>query len=129
MKQPPAWTIGLMMTGLAITFLGPVVVGWLVPPQAVWSEEDAAAWSKAGAELHSAIHTHGKDDQHDHGDATHAESTNVSLENAQSNFDLQQQRLKSSQSRRSWLLLGARALGVVLAIAGVAGFIANRQSV
>jgi opacity protein-like surface antigen len=129
MKQPPVWTIVVMVVGLAGALLGPVVAAWLIPPTAVWSEEDAAAWSQAGAELHAAIHTHGKEDHQAHGDHAHGETTNVSLESARANYDRQQAKRESSESRRSWLLIGVRALGIVLAIAGVAGLIANRQSV
>ncbi len=128
MSDAPAWTIALLGLGIFGMLLGPAIVGWLVPETAVWTEEDAVALSHAGADLHAAMHAHSDEASHNH--AEHAEHTHAStpLAKAQAAYDAQQQKLDTSRSRRGWLKFGARGLGVVLALAGLAGIVLRRKN-
>jgi hypothetical protein len=116
MKQP-ILTVALLAGGLVLMFAGPLAVGWLLPETAVWTDQDAAALSQAGADLHAAMHTHGKEDHAGH------EHSATPLAAAESAYSAQQQRLDASRAQRGWLLFGVRAFGVVLALAGLCGYL------
>ena len=67
----PLWTIPVLLAGLALMVAGPWVAGAIVPEQAVWTEQDAAAQNEARARMHASLHEHGSasgDGSHQHGD-------------------------------------------------------------
>lgn len=130
MSDAPAWTIALLALGIVGMILGPAIAGWLVPETAVWTEADAVELSRASAELHAAMHAHSDQASHhhaEHSDISHSHSS-APLAQAQAAYDAQQQKLAASRLRRGWLMFGARGLGVVLAIAGLAGIVLRRKS-
>lgn len=130
MKSQPLWPTCLMVLGIPLMLLGPLMVGWLVPATAVWSEEEALALTKAGADLHAAMHAEGASGKHSHGHGAPSEHEPASqpLATAEATYQAQHGRLESSRARRNWLLLGTRGLGVVLALAGVIGFAIHSQA-
>ena len=134
--KPATWSIPAIVMGLALAFLGPIVAGWIVPVESLWSDTDAAAKSKAAAELHAALHDHAG---HSHPGHKHTEHTRAGevqeaaadtdrLVAAQAEVDRQQARLDGVIASHGWLLFAVRMLGVLIAGAGVAGTIVARQS-
>jgi hypothetical protein len=124
--KPATWSIPAIVMGLVLAFLGPVVAGWIVPVESVWSDTDAEAKSKAAAELHAALHDHSG---HNHaGHVQEAATGHDRLAAAQAEVDRQQARLDGVVANHGWMLFALRMLGVLIAGAGVAGAIVARQS-
>jgi|GEM_PF-5850426 hypothetical protein len=127
--QLPPWTSIALVVGLILMLAGPTMVALLLPTSSVWTNEDAEKLTKAGADLHSAIHAH---DAHDRGQAAHGEGASENplpdLAAAQREYETQLGRLDASRSRQGWLEFGARLLGVVVAACGIAGYVMARHS-
>lgn len=129
--KPAAWSIPAIVMGLVLAFLGPVVTGWIVPVESLWSDADAEAKSKAAAELHAALHDHSS---HHHAGHSHvgrvqeAAAGHDRLATAQAEVDRQKARLDGVVAGHGWMLFAVRMLGVLIAGAGVAGAIVARQS-
>jgi hypothetical protein len=129
--KPATWSIPAIVMGLVLAFLGPVVAGWIVPVESVWSDTDAEAKSKAAAELHAALHDHSGHNHagHEHvGQVQEAAADTDRLVAAQAEVDRQQARLDGVVASHGWLMFAVRMLGVLIAGAGVVGTIFARQS-
>jgi hypothetical protein len=135
--KPAIWSVPAIVMGLALAFLGPIVAGWIVPVESLWSDADAGATSKAAAELHAALHDHAGHNHVGHNHAGHegsgaqlheAATGQDRLATAQAESDRQTARLDDVIARHGWMLLAVRVLGMLLAGAGVAGAIVARQS-
>ena len=118
-------TVVLLVAGLAAMFAGPWLVGLLLPPAALWTEADQQALTKARADMHAA--TDGPGDSKSHAEPQHQPGDALDFSQAKSAYEQQQARYDASQSRRTWLMYGARVLGILVAAAGVAGFLLQRR--
>jgi hypothetical protein len=130
--KPAIWSVPAIIMGLVVAFLGPVVIGWIVPVESMWSEADAVAKSQAAADLHAALHDHASHNHAAHGSGeAHVHETAAGPDRAtvaQAEYDRQETRLAGVVARHGWMLFGVRVFGILLASAGVAGAIAARQS-
>lgn len=130
--KPAIWSVPAILMGLVVAFLGPVVVGWMVPVESLWTEADAVAKSQAAAELHTALHDHAGHDHAGQGSGgAHVHETAAGQDRAslaQAEYDRQDSRLKGVVARHGWMLFGVRIFGILLASAGVAGALAARQA-
>jgi beta-glucosidase-like glycosyl hydrolase len=122
--KPPLWTSLALVAGLLLMLVGPAI-SYLLPTEAMWTNEDAEKLSQASANLHAAIHVSLSHD-HEHGQvaAGKPERSHQSIPElaaAQAEYDRQQARLTASVSRRDWLWYGAPILGALIASAGIAG--------
>jgi hypothetical protein len=131
--KTPQWTSLALVAGLVLMLVGPLAVTLLMPPESVWTDEDAEKLSQASAQLHAAIHanlSHGE--PHQHVGAGHIEDHKKpvpDLAAAQRAYDFEQGRLDRALARRNWLWYGASIAGAVIAAIGVAGhFLASRMS-
>ncbi|MDX1946860.1 MAG: hypothetical protein SFU86_15770 [Pirellulaceae bacterium] len=114
------------IVGLAVMFFGPLAFDTL-PPQTVWTDEDAQAYSKAGADLHSA--TYGANHTHEPGHK-HAipAADDPALVAAREAFQVQAARLHKAQSRQVWMKWGIRVVGILLAGGGVVGYLLAQRT-
>jgi hypothetical protein len=121
------WTSLALVAGLVLMLVGPLAVTYLMPPESVWTDEDAQRLSDASARLHAAIHAnlaHGDTHPQEHVGAGKVDvppKPVPDLEAAQRAYDLEQARLERALSRRNWLWYGASIAGALIAAIGVAG--------
>ena len=131
--KPPLWTSLLLVAGLLLMLVGPFAVSYLLPTEAIWTNEDADKLSQASANLHAAIHVSlSHDHNHDRGHVAagkpeRSDQPIPELAAAQAEYDRQQARLTVSISRRDWLWYGAPILGALIASAGIAGHLLARR--
>jgi hypothetical protein len=109
----PRWTFPVLLAGLALALAGPWLVGILVPEQVVWSNQQADELNKARAGMHGSLHENG----------LHHERASTTEET----FNRHDAGREAALSRRGWLIMGARILGIVLAGVGVAGYLVGRR--
>jgi hypothetical protein len=121
----PPLTVALLVAGLAAMFAGPWLVSMLLPPAALWTEADQQALTKARAEMHAA--TDGPGVSKNHADYKHEPGAAPDFAQAKAAYERQQARHDAAQSRSTWLMYAVRGLGILLAAAGVAGFLLQRQ--
>jgi len=133
--KTPQWTSLALVAGLVLMLVGPLAVTLLMPPESVWTDEDAEKLSQASAQLHAAIHAnlaHGDAHAHEHvsaGKVDEHKKPVPDLAAAQRSYDFEQGRLDRALARRNWLWYGASIAGAVIAAIGVAGhFLAGRVS-
>ena len=120
--KSPMWTSLAMVTGLALMFVGPLAISFLLPAEALWTDADAQRLGQAGANFHAAIHAsepHGH--AHSPGKSAAGSERLSDLAAAQREFDEAQAQLNRSRSRQNWLRYGASILGALVAAVGVAG--------
>ena len=118
-----------MIAGLLLMIVGPLTVSLALPPDLIWSDEDAKALAEASIAHHEAAHHAG----HRHGSkkggsAISAASHDAAAQAARAELEKQRARLKAAQSRQSWLSYGLRGLGAVIALVGVAAYFRARLS-
>ncbi|MEX2176036.1 MAG: hypothetical protein WD872_16865 [Pirellulaceae bacterium] len=128
MKQAPVWTSVAIVLGLATMLAGPPLVAQLLPTSAVWTDADAEAYTRAATDLHGAAaghsHAHGAGENHRHAPVSPDDPGLIAAEEA---FRTQQARRDGASARRGWLAWGVRMLGVLVAGAGVAGYLAAKR--
>ena len=121
----PAWTIAALVAGVAIMFLGPLIVD-RTATTIVWTDEQAEARSKAAADLHSASYGgHSHDPVHKHTHKTPAPD-DPELVAIRAAYDEQEAKFVAAASRQGWYKIGLRALGVIVAGVGVGGYVRAR---
>jgi len=135
MKQLPGV---LLIAGLVALLLGPSLVSWILPPTALWTDQDAQALNQASADYHAAMHNHagpdhaGPDHAGDHSHAGHdhsaAGTASSSAASADEAYKAQQARRDASIARHGWLRIAVRVLGVLLIGAGFVFYVLGRQT-
>jgi predicted ribosomally synthesized peptide with SipW-like signal peptide len=116
-----------MLSGVGLMVLAPLIVG-ITPTGTLsfWSDADQAALQKASGEFH-AVNSALADGSHgslvkknsEPFDPVAAKARHAA---AKAELDKQQRRLRSAQSRPTWLLWTLRLLGVAAAGFGVWGY-------
>lgn len=122
------WTTAALAVGVVLMLIGPLLVSLALPLDAQWTDDDARAYSQASADLHAAGHAQAH--RHEHPGQTnheHAQLEPPVAETAQAAFDRQKARLDAAERRHGWLQLAARGVGVLLAAAGIGGYLLNRR--
>jgi hypothetical protein len=126
-----SWPVIAMVAGLVLMVLAPLIVG--AAPEgtlALWSDADQALLQKASADFHAASNFLA-DVSRSTFIAKGAESydpvaAKARQAAAKAELDKQQARLKSAQSRPTWLLWTLRLLGIAAAAIGVWGYYRGR---
>ena len=112
-KQSSGLLIGAGIALLLLSYLLPALVGG----RRAWTEEDARAYSQAGANLHDALHSGAGE----HGRAVADEPRAVPLKEAEERFAKHKAKLESAQNRgrltgRILLGLGVICLGIGIVV-------------
>jgi hypothetical protein len=102
--------------------VAPLCLG-VLPTQAVWTDAQAEAYTKAGNDLHAASHSHSSGGGHSQGSQADA----AALEAAKKAYEAQRAKLEAAQSRGGWLKWGLRILGAAICAAGVWGYWKAKQ--
>jgi hypothetical protein len=122
-----SWPVIAMASGLALMVLAPLIIGTLpAGTLALWSDSDQAQLQQASADFHAA---HNSLADASRGtflskgaepfDPVAAKARHAA---AKAELDKQQARLKTAQSRPTWLLWTLRLLGIAAAAIGVWGY-------
>ena len=123
MNTAPAWTIAALSVGIAVMLVAPLCVS-LLPTQAVWTDEQAEAFTKAGNDLHAASHSHSQSTGASH---SHGQPDAASFEAAKRAYEAQRAKLEAAQSRGGWLKWTLRLFGAAICAVGVWGYWRARQ--
>ncbi len=118
-KQSCGLLIGVGMTLVVFSYLLPTLVGG----RRAWSEEDARAYSQAGAKLHDAIHDHAGEHGHAGGATPHA----VPLKEAEERFAEHKAKLESAQNRGRFMGRVLFGLGVICLGIGIVVFLVSEN--
>lgn len=122
-QRPATWPVIALVCGILLIVAAPWS-GVLLPTSAVWSDEDAAEYTRAAADLHSKSYEASAAANHGH---SHAGGTAEEKAAAQAAFDSIRDRRDAAIYRRTLLKYALQGLGILAAIAGLWGYIANRR--
>ena len=124
----PLWIIPVLLAGLVLMVAGPWVAGAIVPEQAVWTEQDAAAQNEARAKMHAALHARSLSggDRHQHGSGD-AHASPAEAADASEAYESLASRHEAALSRRSWLIMSVRGLGILLVGIGIVAYLIGRR--
>jgi cobalamin biosynthesis Mg chelatase CobN len=126
------WPAILILLGLALLGLS-FCVDVVAPASARWTEEDGAKRQKASADFHAANYDLPQADDSSAPDSAKRPdydpvAAKAKYQAAKQEYERQTARLAGAQSSPVWLMWGARMLGALLAVIGVAGHLQARRS-
>jgi hypothetical protein len=130
--KQPLWPAIAILLGMGLLCLSPFV-DVLAPASAVWTEEDGAKLQKASADFHAANYDLPQNDDSGASNAGKRPgydpvAAKEKYATAKREYELQQLRLGSAQSRQVWLVWGVRLLGILFAVIGVGGYLQAQRS-
>lgn len=118
----PAWTAPALLLGVVL-----MIAPWFLPAAPTWSDADAKPRDEAWANLHAAIDRHSPEGDA-HAGHTHREpGESPDFKTAKAAYDAQQARFDAAVARPKWIAFGLRTIGVLLASAGVMGYLHSRR--
>jgi hypothetical protein len=120
----PAWTAPALLLGIAL-----MVAPWFLPAAPAWTDADAKVREQTWANLHAAIDRQSPAREGDsHAGHAHSESGEFAdFATAKAAHDAQQARFEAAVARPKWIAFGLRTIGVLLAGAGVVGYVNSRR--
>jgi hypothetical protein len=120
----PAWTAPALLLGIVL-----MIAPWFLPAAPEWTDADAKAREQTWANLHAAIDRQSPARQGDSpaGHAHSATGESSDFATAKAAHDAQQARFEAAVARPKWIAFGLRTIGVLLAAAGVLGFVNGRR--
>lgn len=126
MKQP-LWPPTLIVLGLVLLATS-LFVSSIVPASSRWSDEDGRALQKAASELHSASYelpqpSDGVGPDSGKWPGYDPVAAKAKYDAAKREYEKQSARLEKARTGSAWLPWTMRALGALLAIVGVAGYV------
>lgn len=111
--------IGLLL----VSFILPTAVGG----RRAYTDEDAAEYQQASAELHAALHAAAHETGDEANDGEHEAHAAGSLEAAQSRFDAAQTRRDEAAARGATTAMIVKYLGVLCVAGGIVSYLAMRR--
>lgn len=120
----PAWTAPALLLGVVL-----MIAPWFLPAAPAWTDADAKAREQTWANLHAAIDRQSPGHEGDaHAGHNHGETGETQdFATAKAAHDAQQTRFEAAVARPKWIAFALRAIGVLLAVAGVAGYVNSRR--
>ncbi len=123
-SRPATWPIAALVCGILLLIAGTWLPA-LMPSSAIWSDAEAAEYTRAAADLHSKSYeaSHASA-EHGH---SHAGGTAAEKAAAQAAFDTIQRRRDSAIGRQALMKYAIQGLGALIALAGIWGYIASKR--
>ena len=120
----PVWTAPTLLLGIGL-----MVAPWFLPAAPAWTDADAKAREQTWANLHAAIDRQSPARQGDlqTGHTHSATRESADFATAKAAHDAQQARFEAAVARPKWIAFGLRTIGVLLAGAGVVGYVNSRR--
>jgi hypothetical protein len=117
----------VMVVGVIVLLGGPLVLSTL-PAATYWSETQQEALQKASAEAHAATYAGGHDHSQPHAHESPQDAAGKArLAATRAEYERHNARLKAAKSSRSWLGIGCRVLGLLIAAGGLALYVQARR--